>query len=98
MNVRSMRLVLGLFFLFAGLSLLVLRFAGPEVLAEDDKLRNFLAKFDPVRIVLGSIFALVMAGWNLTKWYAATLDSDRRATPVRQPFQREPDAVREEEP
>jgi hypothetical protein len=88
MNVRFLRLLLGLFFLFAGTALLVVRFAAPDA----------VAKFDPLRIFLGGVFALVLAGWNLMKWYAAVLEFERRSTPVRSPLQREPDAVREEEP
>ena len=88
MSVRYLRLLLALFFLLAGVGLLVLRFSFPEA----------IARFDPLRIFLGAIFALVLAGWNLMKWYAAMLEFERRATPVREPLQREPDAARDDRP
>lgn len=88
MFVRYYRLVLGVFFLLAGVGLLVLRFGAPET----------VAKFDPIRIFLGAIFALVLGCWNLMKWYAQMMDFQQRATPVRQPLQRDPDAVKEEAP
>lgn len=88
MTVRYLRLTLGLFFLVAGAGLLAVRFTVPEV----------VAKFDPLRLFLGAAFALVLGGWNLTKWYAAGLDFRRSATPGRRPIRREPGAAREEAP
>lgn len=88
MTVRYLRLTLGLFFLVAGAGLLAVRFAMPEV----------VAKLDPLRLFLGAVFAIVLGGWNLTKWYAAVLDFRRSATPTRPPFRRDPGAAREEAP
>jgi hypothetical protein len=83
-----MRLALGLFFLVMGVLLLVVRFGVPEV----------AAKFNMTRLLLGAAFAIVLSGWNLVRWYSATLDFYRRATPVRMPLQPNPDAPRDEEP
>src|SRR5829696_7221777 len=63
MAVRQLRLMLGLFFLFAGVGLLVLRFAVPDA----------VARFNPTRLLIGAFLALVLAGVNLAKWYAGYL-------------------------
>jgi hypothetical protein len=89
MKIRSLRLALGLFFLAAGVGLLAFRFGMPEVAAKVN---------DPMRLFIGGILALVLAGLNLVRWYASVLAFQQQATPVRKPFQREPDAMQEEEP
>ena len=83
MTVRHMRLTLGLFFLFAGLGVLALRFGMPDVAAKI---------FNPTRLLLGALLALVLAGVNLAKWYAGWAWYQQRATPVRRPLQPDPAA------
>jgi hypothetical protein len=81
MAVRHMRLILGLFFLIAAIGLFVLRFGVPEV----------GAKFNtPMRLLIGAMLALALAGLNLAKWYAGWMWYQQQATPVRRPLQRDP--------
>jgi len=88
MTVRHMRLALGIFFLVAGVVLLVLRFGVPDV----------VAKLDPLRLFLGAILAVVLGAWNLMKWYSAWMWYHDQATPIRRPLQRDPLPQRDEEP
>jgi hypothetical protein len=87
MAVRHMRLVLGAFFLGAGVFLLVLRFGMPDVAARINS---------PNRLLIGALLALVLAGVNFAKWYSGWLWFQQQATPVREPLQSEPTATREE--
>jgi hypothetical protein len=73
-----MRLVLGTFFLIAGVGLLVLRFGMPDVAARINS---------PMRLLVGALLALVLAGLNFAKWYSGWLWFQQRATPVRRPLQ-----------
>jgi hypothetical protein len=82
-----MRLALGLFFLIAGVGLLVLRLGFPEVLAQ----------YDPTYLLIGAFMALVLAGVNIAKWYAGWLWYQQQATPVRRPLQPDPSANAEDE-
>ncbi len=77
MSVRNIRLMLGIFFLLAGITLLVLRFAMPEA----------VAKFDKTRLLLGAMLGLGLGGVNLMKWYAGWMYARQMATPVRTPLQ-----------
>ena len=88
MALRHMRLMLGAFFLIAGIGLLVLRFGFPDVAAKVN---------DPTRLLIGAFLALVLAGVNLAKWYSGWLWFQQRATPVRQPLQPDPTASGEPE-
>src|SRR4051812_15073606 len=88
MAVRQMRLMLGLFFLVAGVGLLVLRFGFPAAAAKVN---------DPTRLLIGALLALVLAGVNLAKWYSGWLWFRQRATPVRRPLQPDPTASAGEE-
>jgi hypothetical protein len=83
MTVRHLRLMIGLFFLVAGTAILALRFCAPEVAARVN---------DPMRLLIGGLLGLVLAGVNLAKWYAGWLAAEERATPVRHPFQPDPTA------
>ena len=83
MAVRQMRLVLGLFFLIAGVGLLVLRYGMPDVAARINS---------PMRLLVGALLALALAGVNLAKWYAGYMWFQERATPVRRPLQPDPAA------
>jgi hypothetical protein len=87
MTVRHLRLTLGLFFLVAGIAILVVRFSAPEV----------VARLNPMRLLLGGLLALVLAGVNIAKWYAGWLAAEERATPVRRPFQPDPTVSAEPE-
>jgi hypothetical protein len=82
-----MRLALGLFFLVAGVGLLVLRLGFPEV----------VARYDPTYLLIGALMALVLAGLNIAKWYAGWLWYQQQATPVRRPLQPDPSANAEDE-
>ena len=83
MAVRQLRLMLGLFFLVAGIGLLVLRYGMPDVAARVNS---------PTRILVGALLALALAGVNLAKWYAGYLWFQQQATPVRRPLQPDPTA------
>ena len=71
---------LGAFFLIVGVLLLVLRFAVPEA----------VARFDPLRLSLGAILALVLGAVNLMKWYSGHLWFRQQSTPVRRPLRPDP--------
>lgn len=86
MAVRHMRLVLGVFFLVAGVGLLALRFGAPDV----------VARFNATRLLVGALLALVLAGVNFAKWYSGWLWFQQRATPARQPFRPDPTAGTDE--
>jgi hypothetical protein len=77
MQVRLMRLMLGIFFLIAGVSVLAFRFGAPDA----------AARFNGTRLLVGAVLALVLAGVNLAKWYAGLMWFREQATPVRQPLQ-----------
>ena len=87
MTLRHLRLMLGLFFLFAGVGLLVLRFAVPDA----------VARFNSTRLLIGALLALVLAGVNLAKWYAGYMWFQQQATPVRRPLQPDPAASADSE-
>jgi hypothetical protein len=80
MNHRQLRLALGLFFLVVGTALLVVRFWYPDIAQRIGP---------PHRLFLITLFALVMGGLNVARWYVAYLHFQRRATPVRTPLQPE---------
>ena len=86
MAVRHMRLAVGVFFLILGVVLLILRFTMPEL----------VAKFDPLRLLMGGLLALVLGCWNMMKWYAGWMWYQQQATPVRQPLQPDPTRERKE--
>ncbi|HEY1186299.1 MAG TPA: hypothetical protein VGE74_01520 [Gemmata sp.] len=75
-----MRLTLGLFFLCAGTALLAARFVAPDRMAK---------AFDPLRMTLGALLALVLGGVNLAKWYAGRMAYEELTTPVRRPLRPE---------
>ena len=59
MKVRNLRLAMGLFFA----AMAVLLFLRNEIAPE------LAAKFRPERLRIGAWFALVLAGWNVVRWY-----------------------------
>jgi hypothetical protein len=83
MAIRHMRLMLGFFFLFAGVGLVAVRFGMPEVAERISS---------PMRLLVGAFLAIVLAGVNFGKWYAGWLWYEQQATPVRQPLQPDPTA------
>ncbi|MCE9565463.1 MAG: hypothetical protein K8U57_25865 [Planctomycetes bacterium] len=88
MSVHTMRLVLGIMFLcLAG-----------AIFARDMFLPGLGARFDPLRMNLGAVLALVFAGLNLVKWYVVWSHRRMLATPVRTPLQPDPSVVRPEKP
>lgn len=80
MNVWHARLALGMFFMFAGVAVLVLRFGFPDVAQRFGR---------PLNMAIGGVFALVMGALNLARWYVAHQHFRSRATPVRTPLQPE---------
>ena len=79
-----MRLVLGCLFLF----LAAVIFSRPLFAPDLDK------KFNPVRLNLGGVFAVVFGLVNIARWYVAWSYRRSLATPVRTPLQPDPDAPR----
>jgi hypothetical protein len=77
MNVRQLRLSLAIFFLLCGVGLLIFRYGLPEA----------AARFDPLRLALGTGLAFILADWNFAKWYASLLWYQQQTTPVRPPLQ-----------
>jgi hypothetical protein len=55
-------------------------------------------QFDPLRLNLGGVMALVFGGLNIARWYAMRAARRARATPVRSPLQPDPSLVRPEIP
>lgn len=82
MAVRHMRLALGAFFVLAGVVLLAVRFGAPEA----------VARFDPLRLSLGAVLAIVLGAVNILKWYSGYLWAKQQATPVRRPLRPDPAA------
>jgi hypothetical protein len=80
MSAHTMRLVLGVLFLLLGVLILTRRWVMPDV----------GAGFDPTRMTLGGILALVFAGLNFARWYVARAYLRDRSTPVRTPLQPDP--------
>lgn len=89
MAVRNLRLMLGLFFLCAGLGLLALVVFAPDV-AERVNSRT--------RLTIGAFLGIVLGGVNLAKWYAGWTAYQQAATPVRRPLQPDPERRADEEP
>jgi hypothetical protein len=88
MSVRTMRLAMGILFLFLAAAIFARGWLFPE----------FAARYDSLRMNLGGVFALVFGGMNLARWYAATQFIKSSQTAVRYPLQRDPSAVPPVEP
>jgi hypothetical protein len=88
MSVRTMRLVMGILFLFLAGAIFTRRWLFPE----------FAAKNDSLRMNLGGVFALVFGGLNLARWYAVQAFQKTSKTAVRYPLQRDPSAAPQVEP
>ena len=88
MSVHTMRLGLGILFLMLASVILTRQWLAPG-LGEG---------WDPMRMNLGGVFALVFGGLNIARWYMAKSARQERATPVRTPLQPDPSAVRSEPP
>jgi hypothetical protein len=79
-TVLTMRLVMGiLFLLLAGLM-----FGRRWLMPDLD------ARYDPLRMNLGAVLALVFGGLNLARWYAVWSYRRAKRTPVRTPLQPDP--------
>lgn len=59
MKVRNLRLAMGVFFAAMAVVLFLRNEIAPEL----------AAKFRPERLTIGAWFALVLAGWNVARWY-----------------------------
>lgn len=88
MNISAMRFSLGVLFLILGGVILARRWLMPEA----------FAGYDPVRLNLGGVLALVFGGLNLARWYAARIVRQSARAPVRIPLQRDPSAAPQDEP
>jgi hypothetical protein len=88
MSVYTLRLGLGLFFLFAGTLLLVRKWLAPGLDRE----------FDSLRLNLGALFAFVFGALNIVRWYLMWSARRNRAIPVRAPLQPDPSLVPPEPP
>lgn len=88
MSVLMMRLTLGILFLILGAMLLCRELLFP----------GLFAQYDPIRLNLGGILALVFGGLNLARWYAARAVIEERRKPVHRPLQRDPSATPQEGP
>jgi uncharacterized SAM-binding protein YcdF (DUF218 family) len=77
-----LRLVLGLLFLMLTAAIFTRAWSAPGL---DDR-------FDPLRLNLGGVLALVFGGLNLARWYSAWSYQQARRTPVRTPLQPNPEA------
>ena len=80
MSILSMRLVVAILFLVMG----------TVILARQWLLPGLDERFDPLRLNLGGLLALVLAGVNLARWYTLRSFMKERQTAVRYPLQRDP--------
>jgi hypothetical protein len=88
MSVQSMRLGMGILFLaLAGL-----------IFTRAWLLPGLDARFNTLRMNLGGVLALILAGLNLARWYASWSYRRARATPVRTPLQPDPSPAAPEPP
>ena len=88
MSVMNMRLGLGILFLLLATAIFTREWLLP----------GFGANFDPLRMNLGGVLALVFGGLNLARWYTMWSYKRAQATPVRTPLQPDPSVVRPEPP
>jgi hypothetical protein len=68
------------------------------IFGRDLLLPGFGARFDPLRMNLGGVLALVFGCLNLAKWYVVWSYRRMLATPVRTPLQPDPSVQRPEPP
>ena len=83
MQIRTMRLVLGILFLCLASVIFTRKWIFPEL----------AGKFDSLRMNIGGVFALVFGCVNLAKWYSATQFMKSTQTAVRYPLQPDPSAA-----
>jgi len=88
MTIHTMRLGLGILFLVLAALIFGRRWLCP----------GLDARFDPLRMNLGGVFAIVFGCLNIVRWYLAWSHRRARATPVRTPLNPDPSAVRPEPP
>jgi hypothetical protein len=88
MQVRTMRLMMGVLFLCLAFAIFCRQWLFPE----------FAAGYDPLRMSLGGVFALVFGGVNLVRWYTAWSFAKSLQTPVHYPLTRDPSTAPKVEP
>jgi len=71
---------------------------GVVILARQWLMPGLEDRFDPLRMNLGGVLALVLAGVNLARWYTLRSFMKERRTAVRYPLQRDPSAAPQVEP
>jgi hypothetical protein len=88
MSIHVMRFAMGILFLLLGTAI----FARGWIFPELD------VRYDPLRMKLGGVLALVFGGLNLARWYAAWSFVKSSQVAVRYPLQRDPSAAPQVEP
>ncbi len=88
MQVRTMRLMLGMLFLIMGSALFARDWLFPE----------FAASRSRIQLNIAAVFALVFGCANLIRWYVAAQFVKSSQTAVRYPLQRDPSTAPQVEP
>jgi hypothetical protein len=88
MPVQRMRFAMGMLFLLLAGVIFARAWLTPDL----------EARYDSLRMNLGGVLALILAGLNFARWYAVWSHRRAQATPVRTPLQRDPSLVRPEPP
>jgi|ERR1700722_8143284 hypothetical protein len=88
MQVRTMRLMLGILFLIMGCALFARDWLFPE----------FAASRSNIQLNIAGVFALVFGCANLVRWYVAAQFVKSSQTAVRYPLQRDPSTAPQVEP
>jgi hypothetical protein len=88
MQIRIMRLVLGILFLIMGTALFARDWLFPE----------FAARRSKLQLNIAGVFALIFGCVNLARWYAASQFMKTAQTAVRYPLQPDPSAAPQVEP
>lgn len=86
MSIPVLRLIVGVFFLVASAFLALRYWLVPE----------WAARYDPLRMNVGAVFAFVFGLLNITRWYLSWSHRRTQAIPVRYPLQPDPSLVRPE--
>ncbi|MCS7022289.1 MAG: hypothetical protein NZ703_04555 [Gemmataceae bacterium] len=84
MSIRTLRLLVGIFFLGASAFLWARHWLAPE----------WATRYDPLRLNLGAAFALVFGLLNVARWYMSWSQQRWATTAVRYPLQPDPSLVR----
>jgi len=75
-----------------GLGLFWLAMAGGLFLRDELFPPELLARYQGRNLTFGAWLALLLAGWNLARWYQTESDRARRAVACREPLRPRPEA------